>query len=197
MISIEIAVLLTSAALSISSWLLKLPVQPLSLRWTIFFSLVYSRDEIWTATTTRQQGLTIVFLTSILIYTFFRLYKTFTKESRHKTDVLENESSHRIHASGLKPLAFPARTTHTRFFPQKHSFSYSYLLVGIPVGWRGRIGSFLSVDITPQSLPGDVKARKSWFTINGVDYLERGGEESSLQEKLQAYLMTQVGKRSL
>ena len=34
-------------------------------------------------------------------------------------------------ASGLKPLLFPARTTHRRLFPTPHSFSYSYLLAGI------------------------------------------------------------------
>ena len=47
----------------------------------------------------------------------------------------------------LKPLLFPSRTSHMRLFPKNHSFSYSYLLVGIPVGWRGSTGSLISADL--------------------------------------------------
>ena len=45
-----------------------------------------------------------------------------------------------------RPLFFPSRTTQTRLFPKSHSFSYSYLLVGIPVGWRGSVGGMLAAD---------------------------------------------------
>ena len=83
----------------------------------------------------------------------------------------------------FKPLIFPARTTHTRLFPKHHSFSYSYLLVGVPVGLGGNIGgSFLSVDA--------VRASKGWFNIQNKDYLHRGCRDS-LKQKLDQYLKLQ------
>lgn len=66
-------------------------------------------------------------------------------------------------------------------FPQKHSFSYSYLFVGVPVGMVGRSGQALSVDGSPPS----------WFNIRARDYLFRGGEGLSLSKKLQTYLERQ------
>ena len=61
-------------------------------------------------------------------------------------------------AEGPKPLFFPSRTTHTRLFPKTHSFSYSYLLVGIPVGWQGSVGGMLSADQGTHS-------RQKWFKM--------------------------------
>lgn len=98
----------------------------------------------------------------------------------------------------LKPLLFPCRTTHTRLFPKKHSFSYSYLCVGIPIGWQGSINSFLSVDF------GSHLTRKayqqwwpSWFSIMSSDYLNRGSHAAGLKGKLDDYLESQVGAFSL
>ena len=80
----------------------------------------------------------------------------------------------------LPPLLIPSRTTHSRLFPQKHAFSYSYLFVGIPVGIRGRISKALSVD-----------SQQSWFNIRCEDYLSRGNGQLGLAEKLKRYLHTQ------
>lgn len=85
----------------------------------------------------------------------------------------------------LPPLLIPGRTTHTRFFPEKHSFNYSYLSVGIPVGWQGRAGSALSADV--DALPAALQ-RRGWFNINAADYLYRGGSENGLKERLRIYL---------
>lgn len=85
----------------------------------------------------------------------------------------------------LPPLLIPGRTTHTRFFPEKHSFNYSYLSVGIPVGWKGRAGSALSADVNAL-LP--TLRRWGWFNINAADYLYRGGAEVGLEERLSTYL---------
>ena len=63
-------------------------------------------------------------------------------------------------------------------FPQKHSFEYSYLFVGVPVGMAGRTNKALSVDGSPPS----------WFNIKASEYLFRGTEELSLAEKLKIYL---------
>jgi DUF1365 family protein len=64
-------------------------------------------------------------------------------------------------------------------FPQKHSFEYSYLFVGVPVGMTGRSSKALSVD------------GSSWFNIRASDYLFRESKELSLAEKLQVYLERQ------
>ena len=89
----------------------------------------------------------------------------------------------------LVPMLLPSRTTHTRIFPKRHSFSYSYLLVGIPVGWRGSIGSVLSVDT--QVLPLEERQR-GWFHISGADYLDRDDSRLDLKAKLASYLQSQV-----
>lgn len=89
------------------------------------------------------------------------------------------------------PIVFiPSRTTHRRFFPQKHSFSYSYLTIGIPVGYRGRVNRILSVDSV------GTKSRWSWlsvlYNVDGADYLNRGKHPNGLRGKLDEYLGSQV-----
>ncbi|KAK7556128.1 hypothetical protein IWX92DRAFT_370363 [Phyllosticta citricarpa] len=89
------------------------------------------------------------------------------------------------------PLLIPSRTTHSRMFPQKHSFAYSYLLVGIPIGPAGRpcrYGSLISVDT--DLLPAG-QNRRGWFHVQGSDYLERWGQNMTLKDKLAQYLRSQ------
>ncbi|KAI1416109.1 hypothetical protein F5Y13DRAFT_206131 [Hypoxylon sp. FL1857] len=83
-----------------------------------------------------------------------------------------------------RPLLFPCQTTHTRLFPKKHSFVYSYLLVGIPVGWTGAAGGMISNDEHSTGADG-------WYKINAADYLERGSGHLGLRGKLNAYLESQ------
>lgn len=94
---------------------------------------------------------------------------------------------------GPGALFFPSRTTHTRLFPQKHSFSYSYLLVGVPVGWRGRCGRMLAVDQAVTG-SGNVKGSTqfSWFSVNAENYLERGQKHLGLDGKLRKFLAANV-----
>ena len=93
----------------------------------------------------------------------------------------------------LRPLVFPCRTTHTRLFPKKHSFSYSYLFVGVPVGWRGSVGSFFSADL--QSLSSkDLRQEHGWLRVESADYLNRGDNVHGLQGKLDSYLQSQVSQ---
>ncbi|RKF57829.1 putative cyclopropane-fatty-acyl-phospholipid synthase protein [Erysiphe neolycopersici] len=73
-------------------------------------------------------------------------------------------------------------------FPIRHSFSYSYLLAGIPVGFKGSIGGIISVDVERKH---SWFSRKSWFTVHGDDYLARGHHPDGLEGKLQDYLKTQ------
>lgn len=94
-----------------------------------------------------------------------------------------------------KVLLFPCKTTHARLFPKRHSFAYSYLVVGIPVGWEGNCGGMVS------SFPADDANSQTWFStprdkayyhVNPDDYLQRGGGHLGLRRKLDAYLKTQV-----
>ncbi len=84
----------------------------------------------------------------------------------------------------LQPRIFECRTTHRRLFPTQHSFSYTYLFVGIPVGWHGSGGRVLSSD-PPTDSP------KTWFSVHAGDYLERGHHPDGLAGKLEDYLKTQ------
>ena len=110
-----------------------------------------------------------------------------------KKDALDNDIKLPLQAA--RPLIFPCRTTHTRMFPKKHSFSYSYLFVGIPIGWQGSVGSFLSADL--ESSYGRIQrfqsALKSWFSVEAQDHLGRGTNSDGLRGKLKTYLISQVG----
>ncbi len=99
----------------------------------------------------------------------------------------------------LKPLLFPCRTSHTRIFPKKHSFSYSYLFVGIPIGWQGSSGYFISADVGGHSAESEwTKAfqqrQSSWFSVASTDHLNRGSHVLGLKGKLDEYLQSQVCK---
>ncbi|KAF2765595.1 DUF1365-domain-containing protein [Teratosphaeria nubilosa] len=101
----------------------------------------------------------------------------------HHLKVKEQEPlpQQRIDEQVLPPLLLTSRTTHSRLFPKKHAFSYSYLLVGVPVGIQGRISKVLSVD----------SQRPGWFNVDSEDYLERGYSHFTLAEKLKRYLHSQ------
>lgn len=88
-------------------------------------------------------------------------------------------------------LLFPSKTTHSRVFPKKHSFDYSYLVVGIPVGWEGVSGGMVSVSSSEQ--PWFSRLKRGWFHVDPADYLHRGDRHLGLRGKLDAYLRTQVG----
>lgn len=89
-----------------------------------------------------------------------------------------------------KVLLFPGLTTHTRLFPKKHSFDYSYLVVGIPVGWEGISGGMVSSSSTKQSWLN--LSKRGWYHIDPEDYLDRGNRHLGLRGKLHAYLRSQV-----
>ncbi|KEF62938.1 uncharacterized protein A1O9_00912 [Exophiala aquamarina CBS 119918] len=89
----------------------------------------------------------------------------------------------------LVPKFFECRTTHTRLFPKKHSFEYSYLLVGVPVGWQGAAIPIISSD-APAS-HGPTPSSKTWFSVHAEDYLERGTHVDGLAGKLKDYLADQ------
>ena len=81
----------------------------------------------------------------------------------------------------LPPMLLPCRTIHTRLVPSKHSFSYSYLFVGVPVLETFSMNSILSAD--PAS-----DQPSTWFSIHAEDYLARGRHARGLRGKLDEYL---------
>lgn len=102
-----------------------------------------------------------------------------------------SQSHYNDELSPLKPIIFPCRTSHTRIFPQKHSFSYSYLYVGIPVGWRGCVSSLLTADLKNLPWKGQ-NPENGWFNVDSADYLARGDSMHGLRGKLDTYLESQV-----
>ena len=116
-------------------------------------------------------------ITSIGILTTVALLRAHSNSSRQTWKSLKC----------MKPLILRCRTAHTRMFPQKHSFSYDYLQVSIPVGFAGNHGW---VSVGPC-------LRKGWLHINPADYLERNDGKTSLKEKLEAYLDNQVRPSTL
>jgi hypothetical protein len=87
-------------------------------------------------------------------------------------------------------------------FPVKHGFGYSYLLTGVPVGWKGSVGGMISEDDGKEQGPWYTRLLsfdpgRAWYTINRDDYLDRGHVEGGLQGKLKKYLDGQVYVQSL
>lgn len=94
-----------------------------------------------------------------------------------------------------RPYLIPCRTTHARLFPQKHSFSYSYLVVGIPVGVSGNFNGMISVS-NQQDRGFKAFLFKilggAWYNVNAFDYLQRGLSDAGFRGKLDTYLRSQV-----
>ncbi|KAL9575956.1 MAG: hypothetical protein Q9212_007524, partial [Teloschistes hypoglaucus] len=161
----------------------------LSPAWFVFFGYVYFKNDVWTITAHALAILPISLISSGLVLCLF--LAAFWRLSRKVNAEDTTDSPKEEDGSGLRPLLFPARTTHSRFFPKKHSFSYSYLLIGVPIGWCGWVDSFLSVDIPLHCSSHKSIWRRPWFAVHAKDHLERGGEHLGLKGKLQSYLKTQ------
>ncbi|KAK8920752.1 hypothetical protein H634G_00085 [Metarhizium anisopliae BRIP 53293] len=92
-----------------------------------------------------------------------------------------------------QPYLIPCKTTHTRLFPKNHSFGYSYLVVGVPVGSTGNVNGMLMIDDQSYS-SWDLMYklfRGGWYTVNDADYMQRGHNAHGLRGKLDEYLKSQ------
>ena len=85
-----------------------------------------------------------------------------------------------------KPLIIPGRISHARLYPKQNSFSYSYLMVGVPIHSPNRGNWLLSVDERPWW-------KRGWLRVEAGDHLGRGGDTEGIYQKLQSYLESQVG----
>lgn len=102
-----------------------------------------------------------------------------------------------------RPLLYPARLTHARFFPEKYHYWINYFLVGVPVGLRGRVGSVVSIESdqsdqhTPVTNPFYSFVKRVfriplWFRIDTSWYLHRGDGHLTLAAKLEHFLKERV-----
>ncbi|KAA8909976.1 hypothetical protein FN846DRAFT_775762 [Sphaerosporella brunnea] len=77
----------------------------------------------------------------------------------------------------FRPQFFFCSTTHARFIPNKHSFKYPLLYVGIPLGLKGAIGTLLSVKASEseykEAKNQGKSLREKWtfFTVDPARYL--------------------------
>ncbi|KAL2849675.1 hypothetical protein BJX68DRAFT_255383 [Aspergillus pseudodeflectus] len=101
-----------------------------------------------------------------------------------------------------KPLLFPVNFMHTRLSPVKDKFSNRFLIVGVPVGLRCRIGNLVAIDdssLDVSPAPGDEKwfwkriwsHLCCWWTIDAAKLLHRGDHGVNLRKKLDNFLMSQ------
>ncbi|KAJ5199796.1 hypothetical protein N7472_005000 [Penicillium cf. griseofulvum] len=92
-----------------------------------------------------------------------------------------------------RPLLFPATLTHTRVSPVKNKFCHRVFFVGIPIGFRGQIGPFLSIDQDDSTLRHTKLLRQlfTWFSFDPVRYLQRGDNAFGLRDKLDRFLRSQ------
>lgn len=165
-------------------------------KWILVFALWAGRGSLWDLIASSSFVLNnllplraFAVITLLAIPLACALYFLF--KARAGSDAERIRCGNALGSVGLKPVVFPSRTTHTRFFPKKHSFSYSYLLVGVPIGCRGAIGSLLSVD------EGDIgnatgPKQRAWLSVNATDYLHRGFGARGLKGKLEDFLKTKV-----
>jgi hypothetical protein len=140
----------------------------------------------------RQQHVIFTLLLALLIASAICLAVTFFRSVWGYCDTAP------IWKGPGKPLLFPCRTSHSRVFPKKHSFNYSYLVVGIPVGWEGCIAGLVSVGTTSDwkdhIFPTD-RPQTGWYHVDPSDYLERGNGHLGLRGKLDRCLREQVRMR--
>ncbi len=164
--------------------------------WIVIFNIWAARGSLWNFVATKLSILRdypSAPACAIVTFLALRLASLFYYMLRSQITPDKQPVSHDgiTAASFLKPLVFPSRTSHARFFPKKHSFSYSYLLVGVPIGWRGVVGLFLSVD-EDDALRGATSGRAAWLNVRATDHLHRGYDHRGLKGKLESFLATQV-----
>ena len=158
------------------------------LAFAVFFAVIHTVSALCCGVLfgyLSQIWLLLIAATSISLCLLLAAYFFYNVLDTHS----ENETSQR--SSPLKPLIFPSRTSHVRLFPKMHGFSYSYLLVGVPVGGKPVSPTDCSAGKT-SSEDAEGRGLMSWFKVDAGDYLERGNRHLGLRGKLEMYLRNQV-----
>jgi hypothetical protein len=92
--------------------------------------------------------------------------------------------------SPCRPFILPGRISHTRLFPKFHTFSYPYLMVGVPVR-SCQSNWLLSIDSANKNW-----WKRGWLRVEPQDHLGRG-DEKSLDLKLDHFLQSQVSPQTV
>ncbi|KAJ5802447.1 uncharacterized protein N7503_004897 [Penicillium pulvis] len=160
---------------------------------TLYFGHQFNIPSFWFKAVVVGIGLVLLFTVTAIITSLARaifLPRQLVSLSDKKQEVLG------------KPLLFPVKFNHTRFIPVKDKFLNRFLVVGIPVGLRCRIGNLLAVDdksldVTPPpgatgwSWKRTFSHFSCWFTFDSARFLHRGDHGVDLREKLDSFLQSQ------
>ncbi|KAM3476310.1 hypothetical protein MY8738_007014 [Beauveria namnaoensis] len=109
-----------------------------------------------------------------------------------------------VHDASCSSILIDKETGTNWVSPIRNTFRYRLLLIGIPVGFRGKVGNLLSVDeplkeVTKKKnrnekdLFGAVRMSYStivtaWFSFDPIRYLHRGDDNRGLKYKLNQFL---------
>jgi uncharacterized protein DUF1365 len=118
-------------------------------------------------------ALLVIFATTGLVLTCIALSRSPRQAKQEKWTTVD----------ATQPLILRCRTTHTRIFPKGHSFGYRYLQVSVPVSFTGSSSRMLGVGSC---------AKYTLFHVDAADYLFRTSTQSTLEGKLNEYLVSQV-----
>lgn len=147
----------------------------------VFALLVFNWSFLWSNLFSCLRKDNVAYTLLVIPFTaIWWWYHASDSTARRKSDGSFQDFKH-------APTIFECRTTHTRVSSTSHAFAYSYLLVGVPIGWHGSIGSVLSSN----SLSDRTRPQKGWFSVNAEDYLLRGEHVDGLSGKLKEYLRSQ------
>ena len=106
----------------------------------------------------------------------------YAKDQLHKNGIRK----HDLYVCEIdKPSVFPGRVSHTRIFPKFHSFTYSYLMIGVPVTSLEQGNWILSVDTRAWW-------KRGWLHVDSDDHLLRGDSQKCLRKKLDTCLKQEV-----
>lgn len=147
-------------------------------------SLVRDGVQLWVTTRLSRNVLVGIVALATSAYLYYQQSKD------DMCDPLTDEKPEENRAWTLahpQPLIFPCQTTHTRIFPKKHAFGYSYLLYGHPV-----IPSGVATDGRDISNGRDRSLGSWWLCVRAKDYLKRGQSSLGFYDKLQSFLREQV-----
>lgn len=96
-------------------------------------------------------------------------------------------------ASTAHRLLIPGRITHHRLYPQKHSFSYPYLLLGIPIEVSDNANDIMLANVhSSWSWFIQLSGLTALFKVCPTGHLQRIRSDNGLRGKLDAYLGSEV-----
>ena len=126
--------------------------------------------------------LILLLITFLLVALVLLLTSTHRRKVDSGIKTVESTSNHGVEI--LQTQIIRCKISHSRLFPVKHQFTYSYLSVGMPVRTPNS-NWLLSIDVQNWW-------RRGWLHVTGNDHLHRLSHETTVLDKLNHYLRQQV-----